>query len=236
MYTCYILSSFTDEDVLLTPSVPRVSLWKENRLALDRVKSAGVRQSKICKNVLGTERVKGDSFLTPSVPRVSLWRVKLSGVRQSKICKYVLSTERVNTRIFSRNGERIPRRRNQSKSLPSLKATQRTAISNDKTCQIVNVTSDADKLFLSRETCAALRMISENFPTVGETLHLSKAMVPDEDPDGSQPTTPAAIPPTPESALNSPCNYPHHQTSPPKPTQLCVPFPATEANQQHLQT
>ena len=33
-----------------------------------------------------------------------------------------------------------------------------------------------DKLFLSQETCTALRMISENFPTVGETIHLSKAM------------------------------------------------------------
>ena len=35
-------------------------------------------------------------------------------------------------------------------------------------------------------TSTALRMISENFPTVGETLHLSKAMVLDGDPDESQ--------------------------------------------------
>ena len=48
-----------------------------------------------------------------------------------------------------------------------------------ETRQIVYVTSDADKLFLSREACTALRMISENFPTVGETL--SKAMALDED-------------------------------------------------------
>ena len=53
-----------------------------------------------------------------------------------------------------------------------------------ETRQIVYVTSDTDKLFLSREAYTALRMISENFPTVGETLHLSKAMMPDEDPDG----------------------------------------------------
>ena len=32
-------------------------------------KSSGVKQSKIYKYVLGTEGVKGDSFLTPSVPR-----------------------------------------------------------------------------------------------------------------------------------------------------------------------
>ena len=50
----------------------------------------------------------------------------------------------------------------------------------------------------------------------------------DEGADGSQQTTPAAIPPTPESALNLRCNCPHCQTPPPKPTQL--PFPATEVN------
>ena len=55
-----------------------------------------------------------------------------------------------------------------------------------ETCQIVYVTSDADKLFLSREACTALRVISDNFLTGGETLHLSKAMELDKDPDGSQ--------------------------------------------------
>ena len=70
-------------------------------------------------------------------------------------------------------------------------------------CQIVFVTSDADKLFLSREACTALKMISKNFPTVGEILHLSKAMALDEDPDGLQQTIQAAVPPTPKSALNS---------------------------------
>ena len=74
-------------------------------------------------------------------------------------------------------------------------------------------------------------MISENFPTVGETLNLSKTMALDEDPVESQQTTPSAIP---ESTLNSPCNCPCRQTPPQKPTQL--PFPDTEANRQHLQT
>ena len=68
---------------------------------------------------------------------------------------------------------------------------------------------------LSREASTALRIITENFPTVGETLHLSKAMALYEDPDGSQRTIPAATPPTPESALNSLCNCPRHQTPPP---------------------
>ena len=102
-----------------------------------------------------------------------------------------------------------------------------------KLTKLLFVTSEADKLFLTWEVCKALRMISENFPTVGEALHLSKAMALDEDPAGSQQTTPAAVPPTPEYTLASPCNCSCHQTQPPKPTQL--PFSATEANQQCLQ-
>ena len=41
-----------------------------------------------------------------------------------------------------------------------------------ETRQIVYVTSDSDKLFLSREACMALGMISENFSTVGEAYHV----------------------------------------------------------------
>ena len=37
--------------------------------------------------------------------------------------------------------------------------------------QIVYVTSDSDKLFLCQETCTVLGMISDQFPTAGETLH-----------------------------------------------------------------
>ena len=76
-----------------------------------------------------------------------------------------------------------------------------------ETRQIVYVTSDAGKLFLGQETCTALKMISENFPTVGDTLNFSKAMVLDADSAASQQTTPSAIPPTPKSALNLPCNH-----------------------------
>ncbi|KAK3726306.1 hypothetical protein QZH41_012738, partial [Actinostola sp. cb2023] len=39
-----------------------------------------------------------------------------------------------------------------------------------ETRQIIYVTNDSDKLFLSQETCKALEMISGNFPTVGEAL------------------------------------------------------------------
>ena len=62
-----------------------------------------------------------------------------------------------------------------------------------KTCQIVYVTSDADKLFLRQEACTALRMISENFPAVGETLNLSKTTALDEDPAVSQQTIPDLV-------------------------------------------
>ena len=48
-----------------------------------------------------------------------------------------------------------------------------------ETRQIVYVTSDSDKLFLSRETCTALGMISQNFPTVGEALQVSAETEPD---------------------------------------------------------
>ena len=43
-----------------------------------------------------------------------------------------------------------------------------------ETQQIVYVTSDSDKLFLRQETCTALGMISENFPTVGEAIQVPK--------------------------------------------------------------
>lgn len=97
--------------------------------------------------------------------------------------------------------------------------------------QIVYVTSDSDKLFLSRETCKALGMISKNFPTVGEALQLHDMTKPDVscDATGEHPLDAAS----PESALSSPCNCPHRQTPPPNPT--APPFPATEANRMKLQ-
>ena len=72
----------------LTLKCPRVSLWQVNHLALDRVKSSGVRQSKIYKSLLGIKGLKEIVFQPFSAQGVSLWRVKSSGVRQSKICHY----------------------------------------------------------------------------------------------------------------------------------------------------
>ena len=81
-----------------------------------------------------------------------------------------------------------------------------------ETRQIVYVTSDTDKLFLSREACTALGMITENFPSVGE-MH-----------KGDQATG---------ITQHAPCDCPPRQKPPPKPTEL--PFPAPEDNRESLQ-
>ena len=64
-----------------------------------RVESSGVRQSKIYKVTIGSERVKGDSFETFHSQGVSIWRVESSGFRQSKLYKVTLGSERVKTRF-----------------------------------------------------------------------------------------------------------------------------------------
>lgn len=98
--------------------------------------------------------------------------------------------------------------------------------------QIVYVTSDSDKLFLSRETCTALGMITKNFPTVGETIHTCSTTEPDTACDATEtPLSDSAE--APESASSSPCTCPRRETPPPKPTDL--PFPATESNRTKLQ-
>ena len=92
-----------------------------------------------------------------------------------------------------------------------------------ETRQIVYVTTDSDKLFLSRETCEALGMISGHFPTVGEAIptHMGSHM--DTSSDAAEQT-------------NQPpgqCHCPQRQTPPSKPAE--PPFPATEANRERLQ-
>ena len=99
--------------------------------------------------------------------------------------------------------------------------------------QIVYVTSDSDKLFLSRETCAALGMITKNFPTVGETFHTCSVTEPDTACDATETPTSASDPYAPESTTSSPCSCPSRSTPPPKPTK--IPFPATETNRMKLQ-
>ncbi|CAB4041678.1 Hypothetical predicted protein, partial [Paramuricea clavata] len=98
-----------------------------------------------------------------------------------------------------------------------------------ETRQITYVTSDSERLFLSREACVAFGMISETFPTVGEASPLTTLPLSDASP-GNTNTTPKQ---TPQSALTAPCNCPLRQKPPPRPTQ--PPFPANNANRAHLQ-
>ena len=82
-----------------------------------------------------------------------------------------------------------------------------------ETNQIVYVTSETDKLFLSREACTTLGMITKNFPSVGEMNKEDKA---------------AGI-----TQHHVPCDCLPRRKPPPKSTEL--PFPATEDNREPLQ-
>ena len=92
-----------------------------------------------------------------------------------------------------------------------------------ETRQITYVTDSTDKVFLSREACVELGMISKDFPTIGEmyTTHASPVMsssVPDTKPGDSK---------------YAPCGCLKREAPPPPPTKL--PFPATEENRERLE-
>ncbi len=67
--------------------------------------------------------------------------------------------------------------------------------------QVVYVTSDSDKLFLSCETCTTLGIITKDFPTIGEALQIGT------EENVSHPTA-------------STCDCPKRERPPPKPSQL----------------
>ena len=83
------------------------------------------------------------------------------------------------------------------------------------TRQMVYVTDNTDKLFLSREACVDLGIIPNTFPTIGETESVN--------PIGTTDT----------SLSQQECQYPKRTKPPPPPTSR--PFPATEANREKLQ-
>jgi len=80
--------------------------------------------------------------------------------------------------------------------------------------QIVYVTSDSDKLFLSWEACTALGMITQNFPTVGETIHTCNTTEPDRACDATPPDSATYMP---KSTSSSPCTCPCREAPPPSP-------------------
>jgi hypothetical protein len=92
-----------------------------------------------------------------------------------------------------------------------------------ETRQIVYVTPDSDKIFLSREACSSLGLISRELPTIGSAASTTT----NEQPD-TKPHTPTIAP------CNCPCDKNHRQKPPTKPQTL--PFPATAPNRGDLQT
>ncbi len=93
-----------------------------------------------------------------------------------------------------------------------------------ETRQMVYVTDNSDKLFLSKEACMALGMISSNFPMIGEVSGT------DESIDSTRDTSP----PVPiESHPTVECECPKRSTPPPIPSEL--PYPPTEENRGKLE-
>lgn len=83
-----------------------------------------------------------------------------------------------------------------------------------ETRQMTYITDSTDNLFLSRDACVALRIISGSFPGVGATRETN--------PMHTAATLPEEV-----------CQCPKRQKPPAPPTTL--PFPATEANREQLQ-
>jgi len=124
---------------------------------------------------------------------------------------------------------------------------------NHTTKQIVYVTDESDKFFLSRHACMELGMISTTFPRIGEVDHqhdnisssvdISAVGTPSTLPSVIRDQTPCSDSPTVQTApareQSSPlkhlaeCGCPMRKPPPPSPTE--IPFPATEANRLKLQ-
>ena len=83
------------------------------------------------------------------------------------------------------------------------------------TRQLVYFTNRTNRLFLSKQACLALGIISVNFPTIGEALETSDT------------------PTSPDSSMFRECQCPPREQPPPPPTSL--PFAPTEENIDKLQ-
>ena len=83
------------------------------------------------------------------------------------------------------------------------------------TRQMVYFTPATNRLFLSKHACSSLGLISDKFPTIGESLGISNTV------------------PQPESAITKQCTCPKRTMPPPPPKTL--PYPATEQNRAKLE-
>ena len=101
-----------------------------------------------------------------------------------------------------------------------------TNATNLQTRQIVYFTDSSDKLYLSKQACVSLGMITDKFPTIGEvhnTCLTNDDMITEE-------TAPIT---NPWSPLTAPCSCPRRQPPPTPPTSL--PYPATDENREKLE-
>ena len=89
-----------------------------------------------------------------------------------------------------------------------------------ETREITYVTDSSDKLFLSREACIALGIISESFPIIGETSTNQCA--------NHQPSTASSV-------HTTSCGCPTRQLPLPPPPPQDLPYAPTEENIPHLQ-
>ena len=90
-----------------------------------------------------------------------------------------------------------------------------------ETRQMVYVTDNSDKLFLSREACTALGMITAQFPTIGEIVGTVTEEACLSHVDESAPLSD-------RHSSNSTCDCPRREMPPPAPTGM--PFPGTDEN------
>ncbi|CAG2218786.1 unnamed protein product [Mytilus edulis] len=90
-----------------------------------------------------------------------------------------------------------------------------------ETRQMTYVTDNSDKLFISREACIALRMISDSFPTIGEIDDTQQTL-------GTENSHNITNNIGSVNSLDTTCNCPQRKLPPPMPRNL--PYPATEDN------
>ena len=95
-----------------------------------------------------------------------------------------------------------------------------------ETRQITYITDSTDKVFLSREACVELGMISKNFPAIGE-IHTDNASPVIDGSTSDVGTTPS------HDGTRASCGCLKHEPPPPPPTKL--PYPATENNRERLE-
>ncbi len=98
-----------------------------------------------------------------------------------------------------------------------------------ETRQMTYVTDNSDKLFISREACIDLGIITDSFPTVGEVNEVEHTAT-TVAPENSTTTSDGAVS---VSGLTAACDCPKRQLPPPPPREL--PFTASKCDRMKFQ-